>query len=478
MSYDYQWVSNDGTGDTDIAGATGSTYTLVDADEGKTIKVRISFMDDRGHAEVLSSAATSSVAARPNTAAGGVPTISGTVQAGETLTADTSGITDADGLTGVSYDYQWVSNDGTGDTDIAGATGSTYVLAAGDEGKTIKVRVSFTDDRGHAEALTSAATAAVAARPNTAASGVPTISGTARVDKILTADTSGITDADGLTGVTYGYQWVRVDGGSDADIAGATGPTYVLAAGDEGKTVKVRVSFTDDWGNAETLTSAETATVAVSENTSAGGVPTTSGTVQVGETLTADTSGITDTDGLTGVVYSYQWVRVDGGADADVAGATGSTYTLVPADEGKTVRVRVSFVDDAGNFEALTSAETVSVEPAAPLWTATLTTGWAYTEAGYVNIQGYRSGTLTSDSFEIDGVEYTVNLIEGWDWLHIGFDREISVGFTLEVDGTRLESSEAEFTSLSYSKIYRWEDVNVRWSEGDTARLRLYLAGG
>ena len=99
---------------------------------------------------------------------------------GETLTADTSGIADADGMTGATFTYQWVANDGTADTDIAGATGSTYTLVAADEGKTIKVKVSFTDEGGYEESLTSSPTAMVEARPNSPATGQPTISGTAQ----------------------------------------------------------------------------------------------------------------------------------------------------------------------------------------------------------------------------------------------------------------------------------------------------------
>ena len=68
---------------------------------------------------------------------------------GGTLTADTSGIADDDGLDNVSFTDQWISNDGSTDSEIGGATGSTYTLASDDVGKTIKVRVSFTDDRGH-----------------------------------------------------------------------------------------------------------------------------------------------------------------------------------------------------------------------------------------------------------------------------------------------------------------------------------------
>ena len=100
-----------------------------------------------------------------NSPATGAPAISGTAQVGDTLTASTSGIADSDGLTDVSYTYQWVSNDGTDDSDISGAT-STYTLVDSDEGNTIKVRVSFTDDVGNEETLTSAATGEVVAAPS------------------------------------------------------------------------------------------------------------------------------------------------------------------------------------------------------------------------------------------------------------------------------------------------------------------------
>ena len=163
----------------------------------------------------------------------------------ETLTADTSGISDADGLTNVSYSYQWIRNDGTNDADIGGQTGSTYTLVSADEGKTIKVRVSFTDDAGNEETLTSAATAAVAARPNTSATGLPTISGTAQVGKTLTANISGMADSDGLDNAEFSYQWLA----NDADIQNATDSTYTLTDDDVGKTIKVRVSFTDDRSN-------------------------------------------------------------------------------------------------------------------------------------------------------------------------------------------------------------------------------------
>ena len=374
VSYSYQWVRNDGTSDTDITDETRSSYTLVAADEGKTIKVKVSFTDDADNDERLTSAATGEVEARPNRPATGVPLIIGTAQVGETLTADTSDIADADGLTNVSYSYQWIRNDGSSDTDIQDATGSTYTLVAADEGKAIKVKVSFTDDADNDERLTSAATGEVEARPNRPATGVPMISGTAQVGETLTASTSGIADADGLTNVSYSHQWIRNDGSSDTDITDATDSSYTLVAADEGQTIEVEVSFTDDAANGETLTS--TATEAVSfavqqqtANNPATGRPTISGAVQVGETLTADTSDtsdISDADGLTNVSYSYQWVRNDGSSDTDIQDARGSTYTLVDADEGKAIKVKVSFTDDADNEETLTSTATAEVAAGTP----------------------------------------------------------------------------------------------------------------
>ena len=291
-----------------------------------------------------------------NHPATGAPAISGAVQVGETLTADTSGIADEDGLDNVSYSYQWLSSR---DTEIDGATGSTYTLQARDLGKIIKVRVTFTDDAGNEETLTSAATDAVEARPNIPATGAPTISGTAQVGETLTADASGIADKDGLTNATFAYQWLA-DG---ADITGATGVTYIPVAADEGKAMNVRVTFTDDAGSEEELTSAVTASVAAKANTPATGAPTISGTAQVGETLTADTSGISDIDGLDNATYSYQWLT---SRDAEISGATNDSYTLVSTDEDKTIKVRVTFTDDAGYEESLTSAATTAVAATVP----------------------------------------------------------------------------------------------------------------
>ena len=117
---------------------------------------------------------------------------------------------------------------------------------------------------------------------------------------------------------------------------------------------EVTVNASDSDGNQATHDVRVTVTD-VEEN--ATGAPTISGTAQVGQTLTAITTGISDSDGLTNVTYSYQWLA----DDAEISGATSSTYTVQSSDNGKVIKVRVTFTDDANNEESLTSAGTSAV---------------------------------------------------------------------------------------------------------------------
>ena len=188
-----------------------------------------------------------------NVAATGAPSIMGTLARGELLTVDVSAVSDDNGLDGVRFHYQWILSDGTTDTEIDGATGESYT-AQGEEGS-VKVRVSFSDMHGFPESLTSAA------KSNSAASGAPTIRGTARVGEVLTVDTSGIQDEDGFDSAGADYQWMRRRSWSRrgyVDILGATNPSYVPVCADR-LSIKVRVTFTDGQGNRETLTSASIA---------------------------------------------------------------------------------------------------------------------------------------------------------------------------------------------------------------------------
>ena len=329
-----------------------------------------------------------------NNPATGAPAITGTAQVGETLTADTSGIADTDGLSNASFSYQWIRNDGSADTDIQDATGLTYTLTSADEGKAVKVRVSFTDDGGNDETLASDATAAVAPPPTPLTASIhdapkshdgensftfelrfseepePDFSYEALRDQALTASGGTVTNVRRLD-PPGNVRWeITVEPSSDADV------TIVLA-----ETVDCddqRAICTEDGR----MLSAEAAlTVAGPEeeeeqtppqNNPATGAPAINGTAQVGQTLTAITTDITDADGLNNVSYSYQWIRTDVTNDTDISGATDSTYTLVDADNGKAIKVQVSFTDDGGNEESLTSAATDAVTSPPTSFTASI----------------------------------------------------------------------------------------------------------
>ena len=102
------------------------------------------------------------------------------------------------------------------------------------------------------------------------------------------------------------------------------------------------------------------------------GKPTVTGTAQVGQTLTADTSGISDPDGMTGVSFSYQWIWVTGNREIGLGGFTQSTYTILNVDRGSKFKVRVSFTDNSGSQESIVSDATATITnpPAnAPTWT-------------------------------------------------------------------------------------------------------------
>ena len=146
-------------------------------------------------------------------------------------------------------------------------------------------------------------TVAGSAVTNAAAVGAPTITGAAQVGRTLTAVTTGITDADGLTSSTYTYQWIRVDG-TDADIAGANSSTYTLDDADLDKTIRVEVSFTDDQGNSETLISR---------------VYPTSGTVQASNALVSNV-GQTTTNAFP--------LQLSDLAQSFMTGANATGYTL------------------------------------------------------------------------------------------------------------------------------------------------------
>ena len=363
--YSYQWQRGDGSGGfANIGGATQSTYTLGDADVGQTVRVQVSYTDGNGTSESVTSAA-SAVVTNVNDLPTGSVAISGSVTEGAVLTADTAGLADNDGLPAdaAGYSYQWQRNTGAnGDFEnIANATGQTYTLGDDDVDQTVRVAVRYTDGNGTSESVTSAASAVVT-NVNDLPTGSVAISGSVTEGAVLTADTAGLADNDGLPAdaAGYSYQWQRNTGadGEFENIANATARTYTLGDADVDQTVRVQVRYTDGQGTAESLTSAASAVVTNVNDLPTGSV-TLSGTATEGETLSAETDNLGDNDGLGDL--SYQWQRSTDSGIENIPNASQSTYTLGDADVGRTVQVQVRYTDGNGTPETLTSAATAAV---------------------------------------------------------------------------------------------------------------------
>ena len=315
----------------------------------------------------------------------GLPTITGTAQVDEVLTADTTGIADADGLTSPTYMYQWVRLDADGTSnaaDISGEIAATYTLTVTDEGKTIKVRVTFDDDTGTTETLTSAVypssgtvgNAAPTAADRTVTTAADTayafiaadfrfadsdVGDTLASVRIVTLPAAGTLALDGTAVIVdQVVTRARIDAGdlTFTPVTGQSGAAYGSF------TFKV---------NDGTVDSASAYTMTVDVNNPVTGLPTITGTTQVGETLTAVTTDIADADGLDRDRFSYHWSRydADGTNGVIISGTNAATYALTHDDLGKRLRVLVLFRDGGGTWESVRSdlTDTVVARPVVTL---------------------------------------------------------------------------------------------------------------
>lgn len=200
--------------------------------------------------------------------------------------------------------------------------------------------------------------AAFAFPVNTVPPAAPT--GTLTVGSTLTADTGT------WTGATYvGAQWQECDasGGSCVDIAGAGAGTYTLRAGQKYKTIRVGVQGLSGIEISDPVYSATTGQV---EGEPIGGAASITGTATVGQTLTASSSGWTAAPAVNTTTYQWQRCDADGMNCVSIAGATGGTYSLVPADYTNTVRVVATVSNGRLPDGTATSSTTAAVAGVAP----------------------------------------------------------------------------------------------------------------
>lgn len=329
----FQWFRNG----TAVAGATGATYRLTEADVGARMSVAASFDDGQGTSESVISTEVASVE-NINDAPGGSLRIEGLVVEGEALTVFNT-IEDADGLTPAAY--HWVRNG----VAIDGAVGTAYTLGQADVGATIAVVATYTDGHGTVEVV-SASPSRPVVNVNDAPTGSVTVIGDPLVGTTLSA-LNTLQDEDGIGAMTY--QWFR----NGAPVAGSLEQTYTLTAEDVGANVWVVASYIDGQGTVEHVASFAS-TLVRNPNRPPEGEIIISGDAVEGTVLSA-VSTLSDADGMGAL--RYQWLR--GGVA--VAGATGSTFLVTQAEVGALISVVAAYDDQAGNVESVTSAATAPV---------------------------------------------------------------------------------------------------------------------
>lgn len=345
---------------------------------------------------------------QPNNSPTGSVTISGGVQPYQTLTVVNT-LDDADGISG-EFSYQWYK-DGVA---MPGQSGTTYKVALEDVGSAFTVAVSYTDDRGTAESITTDATSTVTALDEPFSFVAGDIGGDGTLTLTLQVDVEAIYSRSDITGITGADLGLNIDWSKFAPLDGVSGAKYEMTslAGD---LIALSSSSTSDSDTFDQLTLASIRTsgplltmvdtdatndgstgigttddlvtislkpvdpaekvavtlsgtvvanqgqvnfaqydattnniTGVATNSNPDGSIAVSGTVAVDEVLTA-THSIIDADGM-GVV-SYQWYR-DGDA---ISGAADETYTITTADINKSLTVKGSYTDGGGTAESVQS---------------------------------------------------------------------------------------------------------------------------
>ncbi|WP_051053741.1 sunset domain-containing protein [Leucobacter salsicius] len=317
----YEWLRN---GITRVG--IGASYTLVAADLGTQITVRVTGKQDGYDTATQNSKATVKIAA--GVLSTKTPTVTGTVKVGMSLAANPGKWT-----AGTSHTYQWLRNGRA----IKGAMKSSYKLVAADAATRITVKVT-----GKKLGYTTVGKTSTSRNVPRVISGYSvSFTGTMKIGYTVKAKTAAWKPAP----VKVSYQWLR-DG---AAIKGATKASYKIASADAGKRLSLKVTGVRSGYYTEIRTSGAKA---IPRRISAA-TPAISGSTQWGKTLIVKTGFW----GPKGVALKYQWFR----NGAAVPGKTGKTYSLASADIGKSITVRVTGAKAGYASEARTAKATAVV---------------------------------------------------------------------------------------------------------------------
>ena len=334
FSYTYAWLNNG----VPIAGATTSAYTAQAGNVGGAISCTVVATNDAGSAQATSDERFIEYTAPQNLT---VPTLSGTAQAGQTLTCNQGTWS---GHSAPELTNEWMRNG----TAIAGEQASTYDVQLSDQGTTIACRVTATNEGGRDVSASSAVTIPAVVNPtNTVA---PTIAGVARV-AIGSPLTCGPGTWTGQPTPSLTPFWLR-----DGSIIAYANP-YVVAAADAGSTLTCAVSGENVGGEV---------TVAATNNRVADPAPINT-SLPIVNRATGSTWAVGGTANCARGAWSfaqtytdYNWFR-----NGVLVAAGQSTYLLTQSDAGTAITCMVTANGRMGSTQATSAPKLLAAAPVA-----------------------------------------------------------------------------------------------------------------
>ena len=318
----------------------------------------------------------------------------------------------ADVLLSSTTSYQWQVLSGTSWTTVG--TGTSYTPIQADEGKALRVVVTYAGDAAGSESTT---VSAGTVQDITGGDLLATLGG-------LTAGNAFQDTAVSVTAVTHAgadvrsdatYQWQVLDGTSWTDISGATNASYTPVEGDEGKALQVVVHYTDE----STIVSA-----GVIQEIAAGDLLATLGGLTAGNAVhgtAVSVAAVTDNGADVLSEANYSWQVSTNGIDWTPVSNI-STYTPTEGDEGKALQVVVTYAGDAAGLETTTvSAGTVQEIAAGDL----LATLGGLTAGNAVHGTAVSVAAVTDNGADVHSIaSYQWQLFNGTSWTTSGATKQ------------------------------------------------------
>jgi hypothetical protein len=273
------------------------------------------------------------------------------------LVIDTASIGDGDGMGSIQIQWQ-ISDDGDVWLSLPGAIRPSFVPRDSEVGRYLRVQISYVDGQGNPEMLISPMSEAVM-NVNDKPMGMPIINGDAKEDSQLSADLSRISDEDGLGEMSIIWQR-STERQNWENFPDQFGAILQLKQGDVGFNYRSVVSYIDGFGTRETLVSEPSGIVVNVDNPLEGEV-TIRGQAIEGAELIANTSSLTDYDGISSLALF--WEASSDGRTWEPLSSSGEArrLNLPQALVGNLIRARANVVDNFGVETVVYSTATEAV---------------------------------------------------------------------------------------------------------------------